>query len=125
MEWRPVVGFEGRYEVSDDGQVRSLCWERVRILKPGLSSNKYFTVTIGRGNTRTVHSLVAEAFLGPRPEGMEVLHIDGSRDNNHVSNLRYGTRSQNIQDAVALGTWMTPKRIEHCKKLRSYRADAL
>lgn len=133
--WKPVVGFEGRYEVSVTGAVRSL-ERRARVgngatrlvwatlLKPGLASNGYYTVALGRGNSRTLHSLIAEAFIGPCPTGHEVLHKDGRRINSRLSNLRYGTRRENISDAVAHGTWMSPSRAEHCKKLRSYRADA-
>lgn len=121
--WKPVVGHEGRYEVSSWGRVRNVA--RGRMLKPGLASNGYFTVAIGKGNSRTTHSLVAEAFIGPRPVGMEVLHLDGIRANSHADNLRYGTRTDNILDAVKHGTWMSPARVEHCKKLRSYRADYL
>ena len=129
--WKPVPGHEGGYEISSQGNVRSLprfarsgAGRRTvpgGMLNPGLASNGYYTVAIGRGNSRTVHSLVAEAFLGPCPVGCEVLHIDGSRTNNVLGNLRYGTRSENIYDAVRHGSWMSEARIEHCKKLRGYR----
>ena len=118
--WRWVPGYEGIYEVSNMGRVRSVDrllyhynWRakanrahkiKGRMLRPGKASHGYFTVALGRGNSRTVHSLVAEAFIGPRPEGCEVLHADGSRDNNRAANLRYGTRSENNLDAVKHGT---------------------
>lgn len=119
--WKPVVGHPN-YEVSDLGRVYSN--RGARILKPGVASNGYPTVALGRGNTRTLHSLVADAFLGPRPEGQEVRHKDGDRMNPRADNLVYGTRTDNINDAVAHGTWMSPARTAHCKKLRSYRRDA-
>lgn len=137
--WKPVVGYEGKYEVSDLGRVRSVTRTITqlgrggvpfsrgvvgRVLRPGVASNGYPTVAIGRYNTRTVHSLVAEAFLGPCPAGCEVLHLDGTRTNSVLSNLRYGTRSENIYDAVRNGSWMSEARTKHCKKLRSYRADS-
>src|SRR5699024_9822191 len=51
-----------------------------------------------------VHSLVAESFIGARPEGMEVCHSDGNKTNNHVANLRFGTSSDNELDKVRHGT---------------------
>ena len=111
--WRSVVGHSG-YEVSSDGQVRSV--ERAvvhkdgrvrrfkgKLLSPGIASNGYPTVAIGKHNSRTVHSLVAEAFIGPCPEGMEVLHADDDRTNPRLENLSYGTRSRNLRDAYARG----------------------
>lgn len=115
------MGAEGKYEVSNLGRVRSLTREYTRadgqrqvnigrMLRPGWSRKHYPTVVIGRGNTRTVHSLVAEAFLGPRPAGMEVRHINGNYGDARAANLKYGTRTENILDAVAAGTWASEKR---------------
>lgn len=126
--WRPVVG-HAEYEVSDLGRVRSLdrSWQqrsrggtfythmkRGQLLRPGIASNGYPTVALGRGNTRTVHSLVADAFLGCAPEGCEVRHKDGNRKNPCLDNLEYGTRTDNINDAVKHGTWMSAERAKHC-----------
>ena len=117
--WKPVVGFEGSYEVSNMGRVRSLDREWVQearggtfylykrkgqMLKPGPSGG-YPSVVLGRNNTRLVHRLVAEAFIGPYPEGQEVRHKDGTRANPCLYNLEYGTRSQNIEDEVRQGTF--------------------
>ena len=128
-EWRPVPGFEGQYEVSSLGRVRGLArpvtqmsrhgtpFTRLipaRVLRPGKASNGYFTVMLGRtGGSRCVHELVAEAFHGPRPPGHDTRHKDGSRDNNRADNLEWGTRSQNIEDAIKLGTWFSPARLAH------------
>ena len=60
--------------------------------------------TQGKNKIRYVHSLVAESFIGPRPEGMEVCHNDGDPTNNHLDNLRYGTSSGNELDKVRHGT---------------------
>jgi hypothetical protein len=54
-----------------------------------------YTVSIGRGTTRYVHGLVLEAFVGPRPDGMEALHADDNTANNALSNLSWGTREAN------------------------------
>ena len=109
-EWR-VLPSNSTYEVSSLGNVRSrdhLVWgggvmgfytKPGRDLKPGIASNGYPTVALGRGNTRTVHSLVAEAFLGPTPFGKEIRHGDGNRENPKLDNLSFGTRLDNIEDA--------------------------
>lgn len=106
-EWAPIAGHAVLYAVSTEGRVWSFGrYGGGRYLRPGLASNGYLTVALGRNNTRTVHSLVAEAFLGPRPSGCDILHADGIRTNPRLANLRYGTRTENIYDAVAHGTWV-------------------
>ena len=115
--WRAVVGYEGRYEVSSSGRVRSVPRTGIRkdgsrlsvrgqILKPWIHpKTEYLIVGRGKGEPREyVHRLVALAFLGPEPEGMEVCHEDGKRWNNTLANLRWDTRSSNQMDRVAHGT---------------------
>lgn len=102
-EWRAVPGFEGLYEVSSEGRVRS--WTRVSrgaFLRPGRASNGYDTVTLG-GESRTVHSLVLTAFRGPA-EGRIGRHLDGNRSRSVLSNLEWGTYAENQADARAHGT---------------------
>lgn len=99
--WAQIPGFPD-YLVSDLGRVYS-SFRGGRYLRPGRASNGYPTVALGRGNTRTLHSLVAEAFIGPRPEGQEVMHKDGDRTNPRASNLKYGTRKENNEQAVRDG----------------------
>src|SRR5690242_190605 len=113
-QWRPVVGYEGAYEVSDHGRVRSLMREvpagqrggtRLvpgRLLVAPLGRNGYRQVTLRR-RTHLVHALVATAFLGERPPGLEVCHNDGDSENNAVANLRYDTVSENRLDTVRHG----------------------
>jgi hypothetical protein len=113
--WLPVVGWEGFYEVSDHGHVRSIDRTvcdgkrlRGRLLAPRDNGRGYPCVTLSRNNARKivcVHRLVAQAFLPDSHfDGADVCHNDGSRTNNHVSNLRWGTRSDNITDTVIHGT---------------------
>ena len=116
--WKPVNGYEGIYEVSSHGRVRSVDRTVTRsdgqvrrfkgkVLSVCLDKYGYQIVGLcnqGKCQTRTVHSLVAEAFIGTRPEGTEVCHNDGRKTNNHVDNLRYGTRSDNALDKVRHGT---------------------
>lgn len=118
-EWRPVPGWEGLYSVSDLGRVRSE--DRVtsgrngtprraygRVLRPTREPHGYMTVGLSRPRTRRqkvyVHDLVLTAFRGPRPDGDQCCHGDGTRDNNRLSNLRWGTVSDNAFDAVRHGT---------------------
>jgi hypothetical protein len=116
--WKPVVGFEGLYEVSNAGCIRSLDrlvphrsggtrLVRGKVLRATRGSNGYPLVDLsqeGTRTTRTVHSLVAEAFLGPRPAGADICHEDGTRSNCEAGNLRYDTRSNNHRDKKRHGT---------------------
>lgn len=111
--WKPVPGFEGRYEVHRQGAVRSVehvvmrsngIPQRIRgrLLKPSLK-NGYHAVGLGT-KPAYVHELVLKAFVGPRPAGYQCCHGDGDRLNNDVSNLRWDTRSANAQDMLMHGT---------------------
>jgi hypothetical protein len=120
--WKPVSGWEGYYEVSDLGNVRSLtrtaeCFVRgklqVRVhkgkpLRAPIGKNGYvmysFTAPGGIREYHTGHQLVARHFLPSPAPGEEVCHRDGDRTNNRVTNLRYGTRSSNALDRHEHGT---------------------
>ena len=117
-QWLPVVGYEGLYEVSNTGRVRSL--DRIvitkrghtqfyqgRELSPAVKASGHLSVQIcreGRFLRRHIHRLVLEAFVGPCPEGMECCHNDGNPANNRVENLRWDTHSSNILDKQGHGT---------------------
>ena len=114
--WMPIVCWKGRYEVSDQGRVRNLA--NGRILAGWTMVNGYRAVTIGGRAEATqcyIHQLVAEAFIGPRPPGQEVRHLDGSRDNNARGNLAYGTISRNSLDSIEHGTHFQASKT-HCAK---------
>lgn len=113
--WHPIAGFEGRYDVSDQGHVRS--WfasggrprQQPHVLK-GLASSGYRRVTLTNGELRRVENvniLVLEAFVGPRPQRtgdvFDCRHLDGDRANNRLSNLAWGTRKENSADTVRHG----------------------
>jgi hypothetical protein len=118
--WRPIPGYEGSYEASDLGRIRSLPRRTTRggILRGSTHQFGYRVVHLSHFGVKQregVHVLVARTFLGPRPEGQEVRHRDGNPSNNQVSNLRYGTRSENASDAVEHGTHRnTRKRVGDC-----------
>lgn len=122
--WKPVVGHEGSYEVSDHGRVRSL--PRVihksdgthqtlkgRVLRPTPHGAGYYQVAIGRSGTMLIHRLVLEAFVCPQPPGQEACHYDDDPKNNHLSNLRWDTKSNNRHDSVRNGTHQAVKKT-HC-----------
>lgn len=128
--WRPVVGYPN-YEVSDDGQVRSRPRERTRggVLKAARNRRGYWYVTLCREQDRhrmRVHQLVAEAFIGPRPPGQDVRHLDDNKDDNRPGNLAYGTRRENLADAVRNGVPLAAgennARKTHCPQRHAYTA---
>lgn len=95
--WLPT---EGNYEVSDRGLVRHARTGRVRTQK--FDRDGYSVLNLwsgGRLVTRKVHVLVLEAFVGPRPSGLVVRHLNGNPADNHVGNLAWGTLAENAADA--------------------------
>ena len=92
--WKPVLGFEGRYEVSNLGNVKSLI--RNRLLKPA-TNQKYLYVILGKNtNRKYVHRAVWEAFNGPIPDGLQINHIDENKLNNSLTNLSLVTPRENM-----------------------------
>ena len=114
--WKPVKGYEGLYEVSNEGRVRSLDREvkrtsklnkpclmslTGRLIKPRLLKRGYLAVDLyccGNQSTHRIHRLVLEAFIGLAPDGMECCHYDDDPFNNHLSNLRWDTHQNNLID---------------------------
>lgn len=128
--WRSVLGYEGAYEVSSLGRVAS-CFRQVPCSRHGLrtyprkirkikpTSGGYVRVNLSYGGTtRThlVHRLVAEAFHGPAPDGMDACHNNGRRDDNRPENLRWDTRAGNHADKLRHGTACRGER-QHRSKL--------
>ena len=102
-EWKDILGFEGRYQISNLGRVKSLVSER--ILKECQSSNGYMRVCLcgadGHKNM-SVHRMVADAFISNPNDLPQVNHIDENKQNNRVDNLEWVTSKQNINHGTSL-----------------------
>jgi DNA-binding CsgD family transcriptional regulator len=112
--WRPIAGYEGLYEISNFGRVKSL--DRIdargrrwkgRIMANQTHKSGHQTLRLckeAQYENYKVHHLVLNAFVGPRPEGTECCHNDGNPANNRLENLRWDTRRANHADRELHGT---------------------
>jgi len=108
--WKTVSDFE-YYCVSSFGRVRSQKFGRTLILAQNAGANGYLKVGLcarGRLYSKEVHRLVLETFIGTCPDGMEARHLDGNQQNNRLTNLTWGTHSENIRDSIIHGTYTAP-----------------
>ena len=114
-EWRIISDFPN-YEVSEFGDVRRVVppitgrWRKGFLAAKPYSPLGHMQISLRRGKVRkfpTLHSLVAAAFIGPRPGGAWIRHLDGNPKNNHYSNLAYGSAKENFDDRKAHGTHPT------------------
>ena len=127
-EWRPIPEWEGLYEVSSAGRVWSVRNRLLLTLTVGYFG--YLEVALcwlrtrpeGTQQNLPVHRLVARAFIGPRPEGAVIRHLDGDKHNNSAANLCYGTQAENIEDEFRHGTHVNLRFMgrEACKNGHDY-----
>jgi hypothetical protein len=104
-KWLPIPGFEGIYEASSSGQIRSM--SRSQLLAGGPHKSGYNLIHLylrGKRTTTTRHAVVASAFFGQRPDGMQVCHKDGVKSNCNIENLMYGTKAENEKHKILHGT---------------------
>lgn len=133
--WRPVLGFEGFYEVSDTGNVRTMTRTFMRRhnktsqlveytykgipMKPWINTTTdYLMVTLSKKNVRqhlTVHTAVLSAFVGQRPDGNVACHYNGNRRDNRLVNLRWDTYSGNVADTKRHGRQPIGEQIHFAK----------
>lgn len=128
-EWLDVVGFEGIYQVSNFGRIRSIKTGKIKEQTVHDNHNRPY-LGLWKNNKQKIcrpHKLVMEAFVGMRPQGMECCHNDGNPQNNHLSNLRWDTPKNNHADKIKHGT---TNRGEQCgtakltlEQVRSIRQD--
>ena len=124
--WKPIPGFEGHYEVSDQGRVRSLdrhvrrgtgmLWSAGRVLVSTPNDSGHHIILLYLDRKRTylqVHRIVAKVFLGEGAEGEMVCHKNGDPDDNRALNLYWGTMSDNQLDSVRHGTHNMARKT-HC-----------
>jgi len=136
-QWSPVPDYEGWYEVSSHGRVRSLTrcvggrgGKMVRqgqMLTPRPDHEGYPYIGLRRGGTRRyfkVHALVLRAFVGARPEGMEARHLNGNRADARLSNLEWNTKAVNMADRDAHGGTVRGEKSPR-SKLTSEQAAAI
>lgn len=131
-EWRDIPCWEGLYQASNLGDIRSLPrtvksshgsiqYRPGRVLKQSPQGNGYLIVSLANSGTKTtrlVHRLVCQAFHGAI-HGMDAAHKDGQKTNNAADNLYWASRSRNIQDQVTHGTHQYGSRT-HCKNGHEY-----
>lgn len=110
--WKNITGYEGVYAVSSKGRIKriiggsGICVAG-KILKQFPNNRRYLQVTLCKNGEREqccVHRLVVETFIGSCPEDMECRHLDGNSINNQLSNLKWGTKSDNERDKFLHGT---------------------
>ena len=134
--WLPVPGYEGLYSVSNLGRIRSesrtvtrIDGQRRRfpgtILKPNKHPSGYLRVDLRKNNkpeTRVVHRLVLEAFVGEAPPGTEACHWNDDPADNRMENLRWGTPADNMLDKVRNGRHHNAVKT-HCKRGHEYTPE--
>lgn len=124
-EWRDVQGFEGQFQISDLGRVRSmpsLTRKTARIIQPHFTENGYLRINLRKGGKRRqlyIHRMVLLAFRGECPEGMEGCHDNGIKADCKLSNLRWDTRKNNEADKKIHGTDNEGFRNGQCKMTES------
>ena len=123
-----MIGFEGRYLVSDYGRVKTLLGRTPKTMRGYVRKpDRHVVVTLTGGDGQKpkiarVHRLVLEAFVGPCPDGMEGCHNDGVPTRNHLGNLRWDTQSENMYDRVRHGVHAHARKT-HCPRGHEYTPE--
>lgn len=128
--WKAIAGFEGVYAVSDLGRVRNASG---RVLTPVKHVGGYRQAHLYLGGVRsaaTIHGLVLEAFVGPRPAGAQAMHLNHDRADNRLVNLAWGSKAENEAAKVAAGRSLRGERsvgakltTEQVRAIRARRSE--
>jgi len=116
-QWLDVVGFEGIYQVSNFGRIRSIKTGKIKEQTIHNNDNRPY-LGLWKNNKQKIcrpHKLVMEAFVGIRPQGMECCHNDGNPLNCKLENLRWDTKSNNHKDKKKHGTWQVGEKANNVK----------
>lgn len=110
-QWKPVEGYEGLYEISDHGRVKSVRYPKQHVMTVCLTQNGYGKVTLSNKGKKScsIHRTVAQMFIPNPYNNPEVNHIDGNKLNNQVSNLEWATSSENQKHAFDTGLQVSRK----------------
>ena len=128
-KWQDVIGFEGIYKVSDQGNVVNIITQKYKAQCVNKKENRPYLALWKNNKCKIVkpHRLVLEAFVGKCPQGMEGCHNDGNPFNNHLSNLRWDTPKNNHADKIRHGTTNRGERCGTAKltleQVRAIRED--
>lgn len=124
-EWKPIPGYEGMYEISNWGRVKSYKWQKERILSPAKDGWGYYYVTLCKDSKvkhYKIHRLVAQAFVQNLNNLHEVNHIDELKQNNYSWNLEWCSRKYNISYGTR-NQRISEKRISETKKIPVVKLD--
>lgn len=126
--WKDVKGYEGLYQVSNFGRVRSLNYKHTKNVKElayRINHKGYIDVHLsknGKSKHLVVHRLVAKTFI-PNPNNLpQINHIDGNKQNNRIDNLEWCNNSENLKHAYKLNLRLKKQGVNHhnCKKVNQY-----
>lgn len=124
--WKDVKGYEGHYQVSNLGRIKSFKRKEPRIFSRKLGAERrHLVISLlknGLKLQKLIHRIVLETFIGPCPENMEACHNDGNPLNNKLNNLRWDTHKNNELDRIRHGTWGEGEKHSRAK-LKQYAVD--
>lgn len=128
--WKDVLGYEGLYRVSNLGRFRSSDGTLRSVTRE--PRNGYCRVSVrkdGKKKSLYIHSLVLEAFVGPRPTGMDCCHNNDDKADNRLCNLRWDSRANNLADRKRNGRLSSSYKVRACRlatyKVRDFRGPSL